>query len=202
MQAAIDQFRSNIARVRDIGGLHHSISNMTTPALDLSDLLRTQIVMCVSALDHYVHEVTRLGMLKCLSGSRTRTPAFLRYDVSIANALQAAAPGTTTTDWLDEEIRIRHGFISFQTPDKIADAVRLISPIPLWNSLAASLNTTSDHLKKQLQLIIDRRNKIVHEADIDPTYPGSGARWPITAAMVNDSVDFIETLCEALHPLL
>lgn len=201
MQAAIDQFRSNITRVRNLGALYVAVSGMTTPALDLSDLQRAQLVMCVSALDHYVHEVTRLGMLESLVGSRPQTPAFLRYDISIANALQAGGSGTSSA-WLDAEIRIRHGYVSFQTPDKIADAIRLISSIQLWNSLAASLGTPADDLKKRLQLIVDRRNKIAHEADIDPTYPGSGTRWPISNSMVNDSVNFVEKLCESLHQLV
>jgi hypothetical protein len=43
----------------------------------------------------------------------------------------------------------------------------------------------------------DRRNKIAHEADMDPSYPG--ARWPISETDVNKALDFIEQLCEAIH---
>src|SRR6266498_2759154 len=160
MQTAIDQFRSNIAHVRNIGGLYTSIRSMTTTALDLSDLLRTQLVMCVSALDHYVHEVTRLGMLEILSKKRQPTPAFLRYDVSIGNTLQALG-SVDDTLWLDEEIRTRHGYLSFQHPDKIAEAIRLISSVELWNALGGSLNDAPKNLKTRLQLIVERRNKIV-----------------------------------------
>lgn len=201
MQTALDQFRLNINRVRNISGLYTSIRGMTTSALDVSDLLRIQLVMGVSALDHYIHEVTRIGMLEIFSGRRASTPAFLRYDISLDSVLQAVTPGSSGT-WLDTEIRTRHGYLSFQQPDKIADAIRLISPVDLWNSLGSSLEDTPQNLKTRLRLIIDRRNKITHEADVDPTYPGSGVRWPINETLVKDSVDFVERLCEALHSLL
>jgi hypothetical protein len=201
MQTALDQFRLNIKHVRNIAGLYTSIRGMTTSALDLSDLLRIQLVMCVSALDHYIHEVTRIGILQIFNGQRVSTPAFLRYEICLDSVLQALSPGSSTA-WLDAEIRTRHGYLSFQQPDKIADAIRLISPVDLWNSLGFSLGDTPQNLKTRLRLIIDRRNKITHEADVDPTYPGSGVRWPINETLVNDSVDFVERLCEALYALL
>src|ERR1700682_906013 len=107
MQSALDQFRSNIVHVRNIGGLYTSVGSVTTAAVDLSDLLRTQLVMCVSSLDHYIHEVTRLGMLQTLSGQRPATPAFLRYNISVNSALQAvnlylpmASPRNSRDLWL------------------------------------------------------------------------------------------------------
>jgi RiboL-PSP-HEPN len=201
MQSALDQFRSNIVYVRNLGGLYRSIAKVTTAVLDLSDLLRAELVMCVSALDHYVHEVTRLGMLETLNGKRPQTPAFLKFSISIDGVLQAL--GTPNGDaWFDTQIRERHGYQSFQQPDKIADAIRLISSLELWNSLASALGDSAQNLKTRLQLIVERRNKIVHEADMDPTYPGSGTRWPITDALANDAVDFVERLCETVHSLL
>ena len=52
-QAKIEQFRENIERVQALGGLHQAFGTVTTAAIDLTDLLRAQIVMLVSALDHY-----------------------------------------------------------------------------------------------------------------------------------------------------
>ncbi len=55
-------------------------------------------------------------------------------------------------------------------------------------------------VRDTLNLIIDRRNKIAHEADMDPSYPNS--RWPISENDVEKSVNFIEKLCEAIHSCL
>ena len=38
MQVAIDQFRVNIARVRNLGVIHNTLNTQTTAVIDLSDL--------------------------------------------------------------------------------------------------------------------------------------------------------------------
>jgi len=75
MQAAIDQFRTNINRVRHLGAIYRALKAQTTEVLDLSDILRAELVMAVSALDHYIHEVTRLGILETYHGSRVLSPS-------------------------------------------------------------------------------------------------------------------------------
>ncbi|WP_416233475.1 HEPN domain-containing protein [Anabaena sp. UHCC 0451] len=56
-------------------------------------------------------------------------------------------------------------------------------------------------IKQDLQEIVKRRNKIAHEADIDPTL-GLGNRWPIDELLVGDAVDFIEQVVESIHNIL
>lgn len=52
------------------------------------------------------------------------------------------------------------------------------------------MGTSAKDIKDRLDLIVDRRNKIAHEADIDPSYPDT--RWPIDEQLVSDTVGFIE----------
>ena len=52
-------------------------------------------------------------------------------------------------------------------------------------------------VKEQLRLTIDRRNKIAHESDMDPSFPG--AKWPIDATVVTSIIDFVEQIGEAMH---
>ena len=63
MKPAFDQFRTNIVRVRNLGSIVDALASQTTGVLDLSDVLRAEIVLAVSALDQFVHEIVRLGML-------------------------------------------------------------------------------------------------------------------------------------------
>ncbi len=199
MQSAIQQLRENIERVRAIGGLYEALGLLTTPAVDASDLLRTQIVMAVSALDHYIHEIARVGMLEVHDGQRPLTPAFQRFQVKMENVRLGLRDPRMNT-WLETEIREKHGYMSFQNPDRIADAVRLFSSCELWSSVASQLGMTVEDAKTQLQLIVDRRHKIVHEADVDPSYPGS--RWPISSTDSVYAVDFLHNLCEAIHSVV
>lgn len=249
MQSALDQFRVSIGRVRDLIALHNSVKAQATGALDVSDMLRAALVLAVSALDYYVHEVVTLGMLEIHRGQRseptlsanTTQSAFSRFQVSLGSARQdrlaainiaswlenelqqaqgyaflqqsytvsALLPALSNsiisrlnnTSWLESEIRERLGYQSFQQADKIAEAIRYISDKKLWDEVAIRMTKPTKDIKQQLNSIVDRRNKIAHEADIDPTF-GIGSRWNIDEVLVGDAVNFIETLVDSIHQVL
>ncbi|NET61274.1 MAG: hypothetical protein F6K47_35650 [Symploca sp. SIO2E6] len=248
MQSALDQFRISLGRVRDLIALYDSIRAQATDVLDLSDILRAALVLAVSALDYYVHEVVRLGMLEIHRGQRpepTPSPnasqsAFSRFQISLGSArvdrgvvidmaswlesemqqsygydmqqsytIPELIPALSNcilnrlnnASWLEDEIRERHGYLSFQTPDKIADAIRLISNKKLWDEIAEQIGRPTKDIKQQLSLIVERRNKIAHEADIDPSY-NLGTRWEIDKVQVSDAINFIEQVVESIHQIL
>lgn len=249
MQSALDQFRVSITRVRDLISLHNSLNAQSTTALDLSDMLRSALVLGVSALDYYVHEVVTLGMLEIQRGQRlepapprnspqssfsrfqvslggarqdrlkaldiaswlendiaqTQGPAFLQQSYTVSSLLPAIATSLqnqlNNTAWLEDEIRKRLGYQSFQEPDKIADAIRLISDKKLWEEVANQMSKPQEYIKQQLSTIVQRRNQIAHEADIDPAY-GIGSRRNIDAVEVTELVDFIEEIIEMIHQIL
>lgn len=198
MNKAISIFRENIERVRHLGGINAALRSLTTGVVDTSDILRAQIVLALSALDHYIHEITVAGMIEILSGTRPSTDAFLKFRVSMDVVISSGA--TNRIIVLEAEIRERHSYLSFQHPDKIADAIRLFSDVQLWRDVSAIMSMPAPDIKNTLRLIVDRRNKIAHEADIDPSYPGS--RWPISDRDVNGAINFIESLCEAINTVV
>ena len=202
MQTAIDLLRHNMRRAHDLMVLFRAIDARTTEALDVTDILRASLVMSVSALDHFVHEVVRLGMIEACRNERPHTPAFLRFQVTLQSALQAGATVDSTV-WLEAEIRERHGYQSFQRPDRIADAIRLVSNAVLWDQVAARLALERHEITERLTLIVQRRDKIAHEADITPDYAGqtvySDMRSPIDERIVSDAINFIERVCEAIY---
>lgn len=193
MQQALKSFKECIERARHLGGLFSALSRLVTPVVDSSDLLRAQIVLAVSALDYFVHELTLYGMVDTFEGNRPATDAFLKYKVS--GSVYLAPPGQAVMAFTND-IKERHSFLSFQQPDKIADAVRTFHPQPLWRGVAARLGSDETQIKDQLRLIVERRNKIAHEADIDPSFPG--ARWPISLQDTLESITFIESIGQAI----
>ena len=195
MLSAIQQFRGNMLRTRELGRLAAAIAKITTPAIDVSDLWRSQIVLGVSALDHFVHELTRLGMIETAQGKRPKTDAFVRFQIPLG-AVDDGLAGQAHELWLGEAIRDKHSWLSFQHPDKIAEAVRLMSPIKLWEEVGKMVALPGQDVKARLELVVDRRNKIAHEADMDPTNPGF--RWPINEAMASNALGFIDLVAEAI----
>lgn len=196
MLSAQAQFQENLKRVRELGGLAVAVQSLTTSAIDVSDLWRSQIVLVVSALDYFIHELVRLGMIECSKGTRAKTDAYLRFQMPLS-ATESAMAGSAHEIWIGEIVRERHSWQSFQDPDKLADAIRLISAVKLWESVGIELGGQPKDIKTRLKLIVDRRNQIAHEADLDPTNPG--VRWPINGPLVDDTVDFIEKLGNAIY---
>ena len=201
MQSAIDLFGISIARVRDLIAVHNSLKAQTSNVLDLSDMLRAALVLAVSALDYYIHEVVRIGMLEIHRGQRLEPPAFSGFQISLGNARTGINAGQNIDSWLEDEIRQRHSYKSFQQPNAIADAVRLICGKKLWEEVSMNMGKPANDIKQKLILIVDRRNKIAHEADIDPTL-SLGNRWPIDELLVNEAVDFLEQVVESIHKIL
>ena len=185
-------------RARELGKLAAAVGKIITPAIDVSDMWRAQVVLGVSALDHFVHEMARLGMIETAKGTRPKTDAFLRFELPL-DAVDLGLAGNAHELWLGEAVREKHSWLSFQHPDKIAEAIRLISPIKLWEEVGKELGLPGQDIKVRLGLVVDRRNKIAHEADMDPTNPGF--RWPITDVMVSDALDFIDRVAEAIHKM-
>ena len=198
MKDALTQFCLNIGRAQDLCGLASAIQSQTTSVIDVTDILRSALVLTASAFDHFVHEITRKGMLEIAAGKRTPTDAYLKFQVSLRRVTIAQL--SSGWNWLDEEIRNRHGWLSFQEPEKLTDALRNVTAKKLWQEIGTHLGISSQDAKAQLKLIIDRRNKIAHEADMDPTAPGM--RWPITIVIVQDAINFINTLAVAIVEIL
>ena len=201
MQSAIDLFRISMARVRDLIAVHNSLKAQASSVLDLSDMLRAALVLAVSALDYYIHEVVRIGMLEIHRGERPEPPGFSAFQISLGSARLGINAGQNIDSWLEDEIRQRHSYKSFQQPEAIADAIRLICDKKLWEEVSTNMSRRAKDIKQQLNLIVTRRNKIAHEADIDPTL-SIGNRWPIDELLVNEAVDFIEQVVDSIHNIL
>lgn len=197
MLRAITSYRDNITRVRNLGGINQALKSLVTTALDLSDILRAQHVLAVSALDHFVHEVALIGMLETFDGTRPSSAAYNRFRISL-DAIGTNA--TVSRANFESEIRSQHSFLSFQHPDRVADALRLITDKRMWEEVGAEVGSDPALLKQQLRLIVDRRNKIAHEADVDPTYPQT--RWPISESDVSGTINFLNQTVEAIYKIV
>lgn len=199
MNLAHKQFTENIGRSRDLLALVGNLKKATAGTLDLTDILRAAIVSAVSAFDAFIHEITRIGMVEIFQNARAATASFGRFPISMENVLLVVAT-PTHTKWLEDEIRRQHGWLSFQQPDKVADAVRLFCGKELWKEVAKILGTDDKSAKNRLALVVDRRNKIAHEADMDPTSPGS--RWPIDELLVDEAIKSLEEIGGAIFKII
>ena len=89
-------------------------------------------------------------MLEVYRGTRPETSAFLRFQISLESVRQAIRT-PTSDDWLGNEIREHHSWRSFQQADHIAEAIRLISDIRLWEQVSSYLGNASTRCKATTQ---------------------------------------------------
>lgn len=177
------------ARCDELSALHAYLASSVTSVLHPEEILRSEWVARVAALDLYIHELTAQRMIAIFEGRLPVTPAFQRFELTnetvdrIRSAIVGSAPAVNhapvpATNAFDLFIRATLGRRTFQYPDEIADAVRLTSVVDLWNSIAGHLGSTPNKrnddakvIKRSLSLIVDRRNKIAHEGDLEVAYP-------------------------------
>ena len=110
-------------------------------------------------LDYYIHEVVRLGILEIHRGLRPEPPAFSRFQISLGTAKDGLKNPPDFEFYLEDEIRQRHSYKSFQQPDSIADAIRLISDQKLWLEVASIMGRKDNDIKQEFKIIIDHKIK-------------------------------------------
>jgi hypothetical protein len=148
-------------------------------------------------------------MSKIFDGIRTACSGFSKFQCSADTLLRiknAATPADASAAF-DLEVRTKLSRVTYQYPEDIADGVRLVSAIELWNEIAVAKGATaatkgalSKSLKRDLSLIVERRNKIAHEGDLQRSIPR--IPWSITRADVSYVAGFIEDLVRTIDTIV
>lgn len=92
-------------------------------------------------------------------------------------------------------------YASFQSPDKINNAYRFIGVMNIFEEVARRWpgpGTTSENLKRRLQVFYKRRNQIAHEGDLDSSH---NVRV-ITPDYSKQCKEFIEALVSKLDDIV
>ena len=194
-----DQFKIEMQRIGDLQGMYISLQGTVTSAIDFSDLLRSIIVLSVSALDFYVHAVVRKNMVAILAGVKQETPHFRNFNVKISSVRRALS-SPANFDWLNDEVSSQHSWKSFQQPDKIREALQLITEKRVWEEVSSALGLQSGDVKRELELLVERRNKIAHEADVDPSLPTQ--KLPIDTTITANAMKFISDIVREIDAIL
>ena len=189
--------------------IHAYVATNTTPILQPDEILRAEWVARVSALDLYVHELVAQRMLEIFRGTRQPSPKYSKFEISneIMGRIRAAESEHEAEAAFDFEVRRQLGLMTFQEPEKIADGIRLVSLVELWNGVALNQGATEQtkqakakELKSTLSAIVIRRNKIAHEGDLQPTVPR--IPWAISIQDTQTVKQFIADLVNSIEAVV
>ncbi|MGL6352140.1 MAG: HEPN domain-containing protein [Aeromonas sp.] len=197
----LQSFRDSIADARRLRSLYtHCVDDLHLPG-DYSDLLRMDIVYCMSALDKLIHDIVNSGMVDIYCGRKPTTQKYLSEPVTIThhiNLKDATIPPPEVI--FDGIVRLKLKHRSFLDPEKLADALGLVwAEQNKWDTIAAAMQSNKRAVVTELKNIFHRRNAIVHEADIDPV---TNTKFAITTPDTIRIESFILNLGEEIHRLV
>ncbi|MEP3068651.1 MAG: HEPN domain-containing protein [Parvibaculum sp.] len=187
MNKITDIFSENIEKTIESFTLYDYLKKQIITPINLDDLLRSQIVYAVSAFDKLMHDLIKTGMIQIYMNKRQATPKYLSEPIALETHKKLNDASIPPREIIFErEISKKLKHLSFQEPGRVADGLSLIwNENQKWQKIAAELNTNHDTARTTLKLIVDRRNSIVHESDMDPI---TQKKLPISR---NDSIDAI-----------
>ena len=131
--------------------------------------------------------------LKCLKRLEQGTPV---RRVSIPFISIHQKPGDLP-GFLEAHITEANSYKSFIAPDKLGEALSCFIDSP-WAKVASVMAITEADAKSRLRVIADWRNRIVHEADVNPNLGGIEL-WPIVRSDVIGALDELARLARAVR---
>jgi len=201
MQNTLSQFKENIQRAKKQVEAALLMVEKVDPMIDVSDLFRSQYVFAVSALDRFAHELVRIGMFEIAEGKRIETQEFNTFFKESLKSIKSIKQlETPYAQILDKVVQGKHSLLSFQQPWSIAEALSHIYSGDLWEDIATELDSDGENLKARLRVIVNRRNTIAHEADMNPMNPGF--LFEITVQETEETIDFVEQIGEAIYKIV
>lgn len=159
-------------------------------SLDLDWLLRSAIVLAVSAMDAYFHDKTRYRISRFDLNTLPKQLAVLKIPLSeVGRWDKAKRKGNVLRDWVVEHLAVK----PLQSPSAIADALKLVGIQDFWNAIEPN-NSDRKALLNRLNELVKRRNQIAHEGD-RLQYRSSGkALRPIKRDYVVGEIEFVKEL--------
>lgn len=190
------QFALDIRRARDLVALGQSLGSMTYGLVDASDFFRYGLVQAVAAMDHYFHGVVLDRGVDILLG-RAVSGGAAKLGIpfhAVADILTAVSPA-------ESELRARSHLAqrlsseTFQRPDAIGAALSMVGVAKVW-TVGYPGKGMASRATIVLGVVVQRRNRIVHQADADPLTPRT-----ITPLSAQDAVDAIGVVEQTVKTL-
>lgn len=188
MNSSFEQFKSLIRDTRQISNVYQHF-NLNI----LDDLLRWQWTQSISALDKYIHDVIKVGLIMSYNKDIIPTKSFSNFLIP----LSIIEDPLLIQNSFEQFIIRKLSYNSYQTPEKINEGLSLIwAEEHKWQTIADNIGKEKKYITNKLNLIAQRRNQIVHQGD----YPSSNLeKENITLSEVVDVIDFIELLVCTIH---
>lgn len=219
MRRAIVEFNYSIqSLIQDRGTYTYLKDTIHVQENMLSDMLRYDIINIVSAMDRFFHEIVRIGILKAYQNPTIMTAQCKKFSLKMSTVKEIertrgipipSCPEDSFEYWINLELIERLRVLSFQQCSKLKEAMSYIwdenqkfSTIAqhmTYHLIGSTINDKQKYLEEKIDLLIDRRNQIAHQADVDLS---TNTKQNITKAWVDDSVNLIKDFVYTAYSLI
>lgn len=187
---AFQRFDASVGQVEELLAIYRYIhANSEIPAKD--NILRAALTMLVSAIDTSVHELVISAVVrKLIDGQHVFDIS--KQLVSIQCILESEPSQRIVM--AEADIRRQYAKETFQSSRQLEAVLASIGINKIWSRLSGRLENTPEEIKLKLDLMVRRRNQIVHEADLN----GFHCLQQISLEMVENLYEFTTQFVRAL----
>lgn len=193
-------WNANLQNIKRMHWLHKQLVNIV-PAMDISDILRSEYVLIVSAFDCYIHDVVLQGMSEMFWGNRIECKNFTDFCIpmSTVKKLLETSDVSVRESIYNASVKKILSKDSYQSPKSVEFALSMVNMKKIWSKVGKKIGMSTEDVKTNLGLIILRRNKIAHEADIENLV--SMKKSEIERTDVEEVISFLDNVVLAIDEI-
>lgn len=197
MIIAYKRFKELMNDTSNVEVLYEYLDDTVKVPIDISDLLRWQWVQSISAFDKFIHDIVRIGIIEIFQGHRAMTSKYNMFALDMQTYYDMKSDPLKEGSILEQKIILKHSYLAFQDPSKVADALSYIwDSKDKWGIIANEAGMNKNDCVAFLKNVVIRRNQIVHEGDYIDFY---SKRQDIFAEDVKEVKQFILQIGTAIY---
>lgn len=193
------QFNENITNIKDKFNIADKLLEESNEE-SCKDIWQSQIVFLDSALDYYMHCITKYGMNKIFAGEWNKTEKYRHFMVPLETT-EHAIKNSEDTVWFIELINSSYSKNTFMDASSIKEQFNLIDIN--FNEIADDVfynrdneQKTNEQLKHFLNNLYFRRNSIAHQSD---RYNENGIKQEISKTEVEAYINNVNKIVNSIQ---
>ena len=187
----LKQFNSSIEVVRQKDEIIQFLSAHGQSTLEIR---QSQIILLMSALDLYIHDIVKYCIIQKFNGNQTKTKHYKELLIPM-QSVELAIKNPESSDWLDEVITSINQYKSFTSYGKIKNQLEAVG-IKSKKFSELVLKTESDFgVSDLIEKLRSLRNRLAHQDQESINSLGS----ELTEEKINQYIGFIYQLVQDIH---
>ena len=157
------RFNLSISQVEELLLIHNYLQ--AVPATQVTDnILRAALTMIVSAIDTCIHELMVNAIMFEMKENKS---IFKINNINVEISISREQNQEDRLRLIESALRRQFAKEAFQSSRQIESALATIGISKIWRTLSATIGNSPEAIKLKLDLLVRRRNQIVHEGDLD-----------------------------------